>query len=498
MKRKKDIYELIQSLNKTEKRYFKLNSNRYDKNRENNYIQVFDFINKKGINSDSELLKHFKNKITPNQLAVTKNYLYKMLLKSMGDYYKTQNDTLGDMLIHINFLIHKGLIDQAREIIQTAKKEVYSSGQLMYEMELLELELKITDYTPEKHSMEVLEHTHDRQNEILEQQKLVIYYKHLFYKKGLLQQKGSLNGFGHYNQGFERIYKESLSHSNSEYHTFESLHYMHVIHKHCSLALKNYADFHRHGKALILHLRNNPDQVNHDPEKLVWGYYSYIYSYILLKKETAKIDAIFKEFDEVIETKLSRKKTAYVLGKMIYYTFYLKRNVSLNDNRVDPEFICTIQHFVQENNRLIPERYKMLFEYYFAYHYFNAGEFKKCLSHLQNTFSLYNQRSGIGKDIFIISKLLQAFCYRSLNEVDQLEYALMSVYRYLYLDSTKKIFEKKVLLLIKNLIKTNPDYQQLEVYVDELNTNRELKLMFDLFDFQRFIENEINKESQVV
>lgn len=492
MKSKQDIYALIRSLDKPEKRYFKIYSKKYGKAKPNNYIQIFDFINKKGVNTDSELLILFENKITANQLAVTKNHLYKMLLNAMGSYYKNGNNTMNDNLIHIEFLIHKGLINQAKEIVQVAKKEICTGRQLNHAFNLLELELKLDNYTPESLSIETLNEYYKKQNEILAQHELIVYYKHLFYRKNLFEQKGQIKGSGCFQKEFEDIYNKSMSKIRAKHHSFESTYYAHLINKHCSINLGNLDNFLTHGKKLVLHLKNNSDYLKHDPEKLAWAYYSYLYAYILLKMSTSQIDDIFNEFEKTIENELSKKRITYVVAKMIYYYFYLKRNVLLNDNEVNSELIDVIETFTSTNEDLIALRYKMLFQYYFAYHYFNRSNFKLCLFYLQNTFILYNQRTENAKDVFVMAKLLQALCYRELNEEEHLSYILLSLYRYLSQESTAKIFEKRGLMLVKALINDKLNYRSINEKIKELNANNGMITLINLFDFESFVKKKLN------
>ncbi len=54
------LHELIKSLNKSEKRYFKVFSSRHTIGEENSYIKLFDFIDKMDEYDEEELFKCFK------------------------------------------------------------------------------------------------------------------------------------------------------------------------------------------------------------------------------------------------------------------------------------------------------------------------------------------------------------------------------------------------------------------------------------------------------
>ena len=79
------LHELIQSLTKSEKRYFKLLSSRHTIGEENNYILLFDFIEKQDLYDEEQLKSHFKGKVPMNIFAMeskTNKYTGTTLLKT--------------------------------------------------------------------------------------------------------------------------------------------------------------------------------------------------------------------------------------------------------------------------------------------------------------------------------------------------------------------------------------------------------------------------------
>ena len=56
------LFDLIHSLTKSEKRYFKLMSSRHTIGDENNYIRLFDAIGKQSTYSEAELFSFFRGR----------------------------------------------------------------------------------------------------------------------------------------------------------------------------------------------------------------------------------------------------------------------------------------------------------------------------------------------------------------------------------------------------------------------------------------------------
>jgi hypothetical protein len=107
---KKDLlFDLIRSLSKAEKRYFKL----YCKQSEtdSNYLRLFEAIDTKKEYDEKSLRKKFKGEAFTRQLHVTKNYLRQLILKSLRNFHgKISKDAeLKDALRNVEILYHKEL-----------------------------------------------------------------------------------------------------------------------------------------------------------------------------------------------------------------------------------------------------------------------------------------------------------------------------------------------------------------------------------------------------
>jgi hypothetical protein len=120
MKPSEDLFEIIKSMTKSEKRYFKIYSNLQSGNRKENmnYLKLFNEIEKQtetGNNYDEKKLKEkFKNDKFIKQLTFTKNYLYNQIFKSLFNFY---SDSSSDYELSLNFfktkyLYRKGLFEQ--------------------------------------------------------------------------------------------------------------------------------------------------------------------------------------------------------------------------------------------------------------------------------------------------------------------------------------------------------------------------------------------------
>lgn len=116
MKPKEDLFHLIRSLSKSEKRYFTLDAKKSGA-KSSNYLNLFKAINAMKTYDERNLRLKFNN------LSVDKAYLYESILKSMRDYRspKSKGAQLKQKIIDSKFLYERGLYEQCADRLRAAK-----------------------------------------------------------------------------------------------------------------------------------------------------------------------------------------------------------------------------------------------------------------------------------------------------------------------------------------------------------------------------------------
>lgn len=122
MRQSDDLFRLVKSMSKSEKRYFKLFASMQGKNKK--YLLLFDAIDRQGVYNESALKEEFKQEKFVRQLAVTKGYLYNLVLKSLRLYRNgvSVSARLREMQSNIEVLNEKGLTDLALKVLDKAKE----------------------------------------------------------------------------------------------------------------------------------------------------------------------------------------------------------------------------------------------------------------------------------------------------------------------------------------------------------------------------------------
>ena len=118
-----DLFQLIQSMSKSEKRYFKMESKKAG-NKTSNHIKLFDAINNLEEYDEEILKKKLKKEKFIDHLSAEKRYLYQAVLRSIRNYRGDQSTfaQIKTMVIDANYLLERSLHDQAAKILDKAAK----------------------------------------------------------------------------------------------------------------------------------------------------------------------------------------------------------------------------------------------------------------------------------------------------------------------------------------------------------------------------------------
>lgn len=132
-----DLHNLIKSLNANEKRYVSIYINRFSASK-NNYSKLYQFIEKQEFYEENELIKKLRKEPFVKHLAVTKHYLFELILEAMREYYDEQfiDWKLRKQTTQIFVLTSKGLDKAAHKLIIKTKQEC-----LQYENYVLLLDI---------------------------------------------------------------------------------------------------------------------------------------------------------------------------------------------------------------------------------------------------------------------------------------------------------------------------------------------------------------------
>ena len=137
---KDNLFLLVKSLTKSEKRQFKLYVGRLDVNQDSKFLNLFNFLDKASSYDEVAILK--TKIVKKQQLANVKAHLYKQILISLKLNPSHQNirSQIREQLDFASILYHKGLYKQSLKILDKSKEVAIQNEEKNLAYEIVELE----------------------------------------------------------------------------------------------------------------------------------------------------------------------------------------------------------------------------------------------------------------------------------------------------------------------------------------------------------------------
>ncbi|WP_378180733.1 hypothetical protein [Aquimarina sp. SS2-1] len=421
MKKNEELFFLIKSLTKSEKRYFKLSSKG---NEASEYLALFQAIDAQKKYDEIQIKELFKNKVFVNQLTTIKNYLKQRILQSLRNYHSkiSIQAELIDILRNVEVLFHKGLYIICESELKRAEKKA-----LHFQQDLLLFQLQ--EWKRKVHQA-LYPQDFDTLKNIISKQ------KHLLnstteYINLLLANTDPINS--------------SLSHKKTHRLQNETLKTLHLYRK--QLAAKNNEKAKQTIENLLKQWEQYPKLLNEYFVTYFSVYNTYL-GFLLfngLHKEAFIRILLLKQKIKEIES----FSAAIIKETLRLYNMELEIHRTLKDLHNTEDVVENIQDFIEENSTNIPGDYRLSFRFQFANIYFQKREYKKSLRWINDI--LNHQTKKDRKDLITHTYWLNILVHYELENGCTLKYLITVFKKYLKKHKNIDSYEK---VLFKFLAKT--------------------------------------------
>ncbi|MFN9711133.1 MAG: hypothetical protein ACK55K_06975 [Bacteroidota bacterium] len=423
------VFLLIKSLEKSEKRNFKLYAARNTGAADLKVIQLFDALDKMKIYDEGELLK--KNKrISKLQLSNLKAHLQKLILSSLRLIRQGDNITLqlNEQMDFARILYNKGFYLQSLKTLEKCKERAVAYHQFTYLQQILFFEKKI----------EALYITRSMQHKADELQLLSMQVNEKL--SNISQLSGlSLQLYGWYikngvarNKKDEAEVKKFLEtqlppDAGKQKGFYEELYYYQSLNWYAFIR-QDFLQHYRYSKKWVEIFDRYPDMIEVETAHYIKGLHNLMASYFDLQKT--------KELADTIESfeKFSRKKS--VAHNDIYkilcfqYLFQAKINLHFLEGTFN-EGIRLVPHLEEQLKayEAYLDRHRVLVFYYkIACLYFGNGKYEKAITYLNK---IIHWKTDLRNDLQCYARLLHLIAHYELGHFNLLEYLIKSVYRFM-------------------------------------------------------------------
>lgn len=428
MKPSEELFKLIKSLSKSEKRFFKLSSaiQAGDKN----YIRLFDAIEKQPQYDEADIKRLFRKEKFIRHLPSEKNHLYKLILKSLRSFTadNSVNSLLQDELKNVELLFQKAHYKECRKIIDKAKKLAYAHEKFYYLFELINWEKQLLEEEYLTGNFDKnLDFLIREEQEVLEKLRNLAEYRILYSKINYVFRKG---GFARDEREMQLVREISENHLIKGKNTAKSRRAAATCYYIQGLAdvfKQDYnSSFEKFSKVVSI-FEENPVLIQDIPKQYLRSLNNLMVCYI----DNRDFTSFFELKDKMQALKNHPAFNSMDIQVNIFTSTYHSEFAAydaMGEYDKASLIIDTVIDGMEKYKEHLSKEEQILFYYNIAYACFGSGKFKEALQWLNKI--LNDNEPNLRQDIYSFARLFNIAVRLELAQFDYLDYIIKSTGRF--------------------------------------------------------------------
>ena len=488
------LFQLVHTLEKSEKRHFKLYIKRSSAKEDLKIIQLFDALDKMSEYDEAFLLKKLSN-ITKPQLANLKNHLYKELLASLRLLKTTENIDLqlSEHLDNARLLYNKGLKLQSLRILEKAKEIAKANQKFNFLVQALSLEKKIETLHITRSSVEKTELMAREAIFISEHINRVTRYSNLAL---LLYRWYVINGHARNEldeKDIKAYFKNQLPENVNEVNGFYEKLYLYQSYCWYAFIRQDFLMYYRYSQKWIDVFDEEPQMLAVETGHYVKGMHNLLNAHFDLRNHQ-KFDETLLKFENFAKTETAAQHDNFRTHISIYInTAKINRHLMRGSFKEGVEQIPHFEANLQEYALYVDRHRILVFNYKFAMLHFGKGDYKAAIDYLQK---IINGPMDLRADLQSYARVLHLMSHYELGNFDIMESLTKSVYRFMAKMKNLTVVEEEMFRFIRNSFsstprKLKPELEKFLNKIKHLEKNRFETRAFAYLDIISWVESKV-------
>ncbi len=479
MAKKGTVEKMVNSLDKAEKRYFRLFSELQSGNKL--YLRIFDKI---GSTTNGEIINY--DDLQCADPGVTKNYLGRLILKSLKVYNenKTKRSEILHLLLETEIMFQKELHDVCLHKLKKARKIAlkYESYPLL--LDILGWERRLINTTASSEAGKNIEEIMRLESEtvdILDNYNQYNQLLHQLMKQNFSQQNLMLDFLKH-----PLLKSEDCARSFSALTLYYYLNYI------LNTVTSNGEKGREALRSLISLMESTPYRIEENPDPYVTALNN-LMGMMLYNREANDALEILQKIRS-IPGRYNLKQKDYVQRIFIKtYNVELELYRDLKEWTRALELMSEISAFLDA--QIVPDKYRLSFHYQFAYIYFQLKEYSQSLAMINN---IVNENYGEERaDLQTYARFLLLMIHFELGNIIVLKYAVESTRRFLKKRRGSLLNFESTLLRFFSRLSLSPAHEykrlfkNLSISLFQGHSDKQRANILDYVDFESWIDTKL-------
>lgn len=493
------LFQLIKSLEKSEKRHFKLYIKRSSSKEDLKIIRVFDAVDKMNDYDEKLLLKKLDN-IPKTRLYNLKAHLHKQLLASLRLLKATENTDLklSEHLDNARLLYNKGLTIQALHILERAKELAKANHKFNFLVQVISLEKKIETLHITRSS---LEKTLVLAEEAIENSEHIDRVTRLSNLALLLYRWYVKNGHARNEEDEKEVrhfFKTSLPKNTAAINGFYERLYLYQSYCWYAFIRQDFLMYYRYCQKWVDLFGENEIMISVETGHYVKGMHNLLDAHFVLRN-FEKFDEVLQQFEEFSKTKVASQHDNFRTHTSIY-----KNNARINSYLMKGKFneglsiIPRVVRKLKEYSLFVDSHRILVFNYKIAMLYFGAGQYSTAIDFLHKIIN--DNQPGLRNDLQCYARLMHLLCHYELGNEEILDSLIKSVYRFMARMKNLTIVEEEIFKFLRHSTKVKanalkPELEKFLKKIKHLEKNRFETRSFAYLDVISWAESKVSAKS---
>ena len=497
------LFQLIKSLEKAEKRHFKLYIKRSSSREDLKVIQLFDAIDK-GKDYDEKIILKKLPGIEKPQFANLKTHLYKELLASLRLLKSSESIDLQlhEQLDYARILYNKGLYLQSLKILEKVKGLAKSYHQESFLIQVISLEKKIEtlhitrsgEGAADRLTAEANE-VNNQRNEITALSNLALQLYQWYVKHGHARNAKD-------EKGVKQFFKENLHVDIKKTKGFYQLLYLYQSYCWYAFIRQDFLMYYQYGKKWVDLFDRDPLMITVETGHYIKGMHNLLTANFNLRN-FKQFDNYLYRFERFTFSKAANRHDNFRMQAFVYLT-----SARINQHLMKGSFgeglklVPAIEAGLEEFDMYIDRHRVLVIQYKTALLYFGNGNYAESIDHLQK---IINGPVDMRIDLQCYARLLHLMAHFEMGNDAIIESLIKSVFRFMSRMENLTMVEEEIFKFIKNNVyesaaKLKPGLKKLLQDIKQFEKNRYETRVFSYLDIISWVESKVYEKqmSEVV
>ena len=492
------LFQLIHSLEKSEKRNFKLYTKRNSAKDDLKIIQLFDALDKLQEYDEKALLKKLKT-IEKPQLANLKAHLYKQVLASLRPLKISESIDLQlhEQFDHARILYNKGLYLQSLKILDKVKELAYSYNQHSFIIQVISLEKKIETLHITRSMQDRADRLTSEAVDISNRRITITQLSNL-----ALQLYSWYIKNGHARNEEDEIdvkafFKTNLPNQSNLLDGFYEQLYLYQSYCWFAFIRQDFLMYYRYTQKWVNLFHENKMMIEVEMGHYIKGMHNLLNAHFDLRNYLL-FDSTLFEFEKFAETEVACQHDNFRVQTFIYiYSAKINRHFMVGSFNEGLLLVPQIEKQLSQYDLFIDAHRIMVIRYKIATLYFGSGDYDTSIDYLQK---IINNTAELRTDLQCYARLLHLMAHYEMGNYSIIEYLIKSVYRYMAKMKNLTVIEEEIFRFLRNSFtvsrhKLKPELEKFLTKIKKYEKSRFETRSFAYLDVISWVESKIFEKS---